>query len=57
VINLGDEAESYAETVIALEERMGERSFEAARAEGRSRTLDDAVADALELLDTARRPG
>lgn len=54
VIRLGDEAESYDETVRALGEQLGEQSFEAARAEGRSRTNDDAVGDALELLATLR---
>jgi predicted ATPase/class 3 adenylate cyclase len=54
VIRLGDEVESREETARALEERLGEQAFEAARAEGRALSLDDTVADAIELLDAAR---
>jgi predicted ATPase/class 3 adenylate cyclase len=55
VIKMGDEAESYEETVRALVEHLGEPAFEAARTEGRALTLDEASAEALELLDAARR--
>jgi tetratricopeptide (TPR) repeat protein len=55
VIRLGDEAESYEETLKTLEAQLGERALEEARAGGRAATLDEAVAEALELLDAAQR--
>jgi predicted ATPase/class 3 adenylate cyclase len=54
VIRFGDEAETYEETLRALEAQLGTERFEAARAAGRARTLDEAVADALGLLDELR---
>ncbi|MGH3104199.1 MAG: ATP-binding protein [Gaiellaceae bacterium] len=54
VTKFGDEAESYDETVRTLEAHLGEQAFEAARAEGRAMTLDDAAADAFDLLDAER---
>jgi hypothetical protein len=42
--------ESREATVRTLRDQLGEERFEAVRAEGRGLALDDAVADAFELL-------
>jgi predicted ATPase/class 3 adenylate cyclase len=55
VIKLGEEAESYEETVRTLGQHLGEEAFEATRAEGRATSLDQTVADVLDLLDAMRR--
>jgi predicted ATPase/class 3 adenylate cyclase len=54
VIRLGSEAESYEEAVRTLEAQLGKGALEEARAGGRAATLDDAVADALGLLEAAQ---
>jgi tetratricopeptide (TPR) repeat protein len=55
VIRLGDEAESHEETLETLEAQLGKQALEEARAGGQAATLDEAVAEALELLEAPQR--
>ncbi len=45
-----DERETQDRTMEALVDRLGEAAFEGARAEGRGLPLDDAIAEALEIV-------